>query len=63
MKSRREAQTIIRVAKRKQEIRIAELTKTNLSKFFSYINDRKPIKSKLGPLENHKGFCIYMIEG
>ncbi len=56
VKSRREVQTMIRVAKRKQEIRIAEQTKTNPSKLFSYVNNRKPIKSKLGPLENQKGF-------
>ncbi len=45
---------MIRVAKRKQEIRIAELTKTNPNKFFSYSNDRKSIKSKLRPLENQQ---------
>ncbi len=46
---------MIRVAKRKQEIRIAELTRTNPSKFFSYIIDKKPIKSKLGPLQYQQG--------
>ncbi len=55
VKSRREAQTIIRVAKRNQEIRIAELTKVNPRKFFSYVNDRKPIKSKIGPLKDPQG--------
>ncbi len=47
VKSRREVQTMIRVVKRNQEIRIAELTRTNPSKFLSYVNDRTPIKSKL----------------
>ncbi len=55
MKSRREVQTMIRVVKRKKEIKIAELTKTNPSKFFSYVNDRKSIKNKLGPLNNQLG--------
>ncbi len=46
---------MIRVAKRKQKIRIAELTETNPSKLFSYVNHRKPIKSKLGTLEDQQG--------
>ncbi len=46
---------MIKVAKRNQEIRIAELTKINPGKCFSYVNDRKPIKSKLGPLKDQQG--------
>ncbi len=58
VKSRREVQTMIRVDKRKQEIRIAELTKINPGKFFSYFNDRAPIKSEFGSLKINKEFCI-----
>ncbi len=55
MKSRREVKTMIRVAKRYHEIRIVELTKTNLGKFFSYVNNRVSIKSKLGSLKYQQG--------
>ncbi len=39
---KKEIKKLIRQAKRKEEIRIADLSKENPKSFFSYVNNRKP---------------------
>ena len=51
----RETKTSIRAAKRAEEIRVATLCKENPKEFFSYVNSRKPIRHKIGPLVNEDG--------
>jgi len=52
---RRNVKTMIRSAKRKEELRIARLCKSNPKEFFSYVNSRKPISRRIGPLESDNG--------
>ena len=51
----RETKTSIRRAKRAEEIRVAMLCKENPKEFFSYVNSRKPIRHRIGPLVNEDG--------
>ncbi len=48
---------MIRQAKRKEEIRIADLSKENPKSFFSYVNNRKPIQCKIAQLKDSQGVC------
>ncbi len=43
---------MIRQVKRKEEIRIADLSKENPKNFFSYVNYRKPIRCKIAQLKD-----------
>jgi len=52
---RRSVKTMIRSAKRNEELRIARLCKENPKEFFSYVNSRKPISRRIGPLESDSG--------
>lgn len=52
---KRSIKTKIRSAKRKEELRIASLCKKNPKEFFSYVNSRKPISRRIGPLESDNG--------
>ena len=52
---RRRVKTRIRSAKRNEELRIARLCKKNPKEFFSYVNSRKPISRRIGPLESDNG--------
>ena len=45
----------IRAAKRDEEIRVARLCKENPKEFFSYVNSRKPVRRRIGPLANEDG--------
>ena len=56
--ARREVKKQIRQAKREHEINIANESKTNPKKFYRYINNRKHIKSGIGPLLNEAGETI-----
>ncbi len=47
---------MIRQAKRKEEIRIADLSKENPKSFFSYVNNRKCIPCKIAQLKDSQGF-------
>ncbi len=47
-------------AKRKEDIRIADLSKENPKSFFSYVNNRKPIRSKIAQLKDSQG--VYQID-
>ena len=51
----RKVKSNIRAAKRAEEIRVARLCKENPKEFFSYVNSRKPIRRKIGPLVNEYG--------
>ncbi len=46
---------MIRQAKRKEEIRIADLSKENPKSFFSYVNNRKSIQCKIAQLKDSRG--------
>ena len=62
-KSRKLVKSLIRQAKRKEEIRVAELSKQNVKSFFSYVNSRKPIRHKLGPIKDQRGVLQYEDKG
>ena len=47
--------TLVRAAKRSQELRVARLCKKNPKEFFSYVNSRKTISKKIGPLADVDG--------
>ena len=51
----RRVKTSLRAAKRAEEVRVARLCKDNPKEFFSYVNTRKPIRQKIGPLVNEDG--------
>ena len=51
----RKTKTSIRVAKRAEEVRVAMLCKENPKEFFSYVNSRKPIRQRIGPLVKEDG--------
>ena len=51
----RRVKSNIRVAKRSEELRVARLCKENPKEFFGYVNSRKPIRRKIGPLVNGDG--------
>ena len=44
-----------RTAKRKLEMDIVESSIVNPKGFFSFVSNRKPVKSKIGPLVNTQG--------
>ncbi len=46
---------MIRQAKRNEEIRVADLSKENPKSFFSYVNNRKPIRCKIAQLKYSQG--------
>ena len=52
---KRSIKTRIRSAKRNEEIRVARICKKNSKEFFSYVNSRKPISKRIGPLESDNG--------
>ncbi len=52
---KKENKKLIRQAKRKEEIRIADLSKENPKSFFSYVNNRKPIRCKIAQLKDSQG--------
>ena len=52
---RRRIKTMIRAAKRNEEMRVARLCKENPKEFFRYVNSRKPIKRKISPLVGNDG--------
>ena len=51
----RKVKTSIRAAKRAEEVRVARLCKENPKEFFGYVNSRKPIRKKIGPLVDGEG--------
>lgn len=52
---RRQVKRLVRVAKRDEERRVALATKTNPKEFFAYVNSRKPVRAKVGPLTDATG--------
>ncbi len=48
----RKVKVLVDRAKRDEELRIATLCKKNPKEFFSYVNSRKPIRNKIGPLHD-----------
>ncbi len=52
---KKEIKKLIREAKRKKEIRIADLSKENPKSFFSHVNNRKPIRYKIAQLKDSQG--------
>ena len=52
---RRRVKSSIKAAKRAEEVRVAHLCKENPKEFFSYVNSRKPILQRIGPLVNGDG--------
>lgn len=56
--SRRQVKREIKKAKRNYEIKIAEESKSNSKTFFRYINNRKQLKSGIGPLINDNNELI-----
>ena len=52
---RRRVKRMIEVAKRGEEQRVALSCKANPKEFFSYVNSRKPVKNKIGPLRDSGG--------
>ena len=52
---RRRLKTMIRSAKRNEEMRVAHLCKENPKEFFRYVNSRKPIRRNIGPLVGNDG--------
>ena len=49
---RRKVKSLVNTAKREEELRIASLCKKNPKEFFGYVNSRKPIRNKIGPLRD-----------
>merc|ERR1711911_493413 len=54
--SRRRVKTLIRQAKRRYEVNIASESKNNAKMFFRYINNKKNIRSGIGPLKDSAVF-------
>ncbi len=52
---KKEIKKLIRQVKRKEEIRIADLSKENPKSFFSYVNNRKLIRCKIAQLKDSQG--------
>jgi len=52
---RRLVKRLVRVAKRDEELRVAQASTSNPKEFFRYVNSRKPLKGKIGPLLNPDG--------
>ncbi len=50
-----EIKKLIRQVKRKEEIRIADLSKENPKSSFSYVYNRKPIRCKIAQLKDSQG--------
>ena len=48
----RRVKSLVDRAKRDEELRIATLCKKNPKEFFGYVNSRKPIRNKIGPLRD-----------
>ncbi|KAK3884189.1 hypothetical protein Pcinc_011534 [Petrolisthes cinctipes] len=55
----RNVKSKIRAAKRAEEVRVARLCKENPKEFFSYVNGRKPIRRRIGPLVNEDGALMH----
>lgn len=55
---RRQVKRLVRTAKRNEELRVAEAAKRNPKEFFAYVNSRKPIRGKIGPLTSNEGNLI-----
>jgi hypothetical protein len=53
--SHRKVASLIKTAQRNEEIVIANNSKINPKKFFSYVKNRKPIKGGLGPFKDEQG--------
>ena len=51
----REVDRLVRKAKYDEEHRIASVSKENPKEFFAYVNSRKPIKNRIGPLRDENG--------
>ena len=49
---------LVKKAKLEEELRVAEVCKTNPKEFFAHINSRKPIKNNIGPLKDKDGRII-----
>ena len=56
--ARREVKKIIRQEKRNYEINVANNAKNDPKKFYKYINNKKHLKSGIGPLANDNGETI-----
>lgn len=52
---RRRVKSLVVSAKRDEELRVASICKENPKEFFSYVNCRKPVKNKIGPLRDRNG--------
>ena len=51
----RRVKSLIKVAKRNEEIRVASRCKQSPKEFFSHVNSRKPFKGSIGPLKDPLG--------
>ena len=51
----RSVKSMIRVAKRAEEVRVARLCKESPKEFFGYVNSRKPTRRRIGPLVKEDG--------
>jgi hypothetical protein len=56
--ARRRVKTLIKQAKRRYEEDIAANSRTNAKKFFRYINNKKNIRSGIGPLKDNTGTLV-----
>ena len=56
--ARRRVKTLIKQAKRRYEEDIAADSRTNAKKFFRYINNKKHIRSGIGPLKDSAGTLV-----
>lgn len=57
-RAKREVKSMVRNAKRNEEIRVASIAKVNPKEFFAHVNSRKPIKSCIGLLTDEQGHSI-----
>ena len=55
MKSKKKVKTLIRQARKQNEIDIALKSKKDPKKFYSYVKSRKPIKTNFGPIRDTDG--------
>ena len=56
--ARQHVKTVIKQAKRRYEENIAAESKNNAKLFFSYINNKKHIRSGIGPLKDSAGTLV-----
>ena len=49
---------LVKKAKLDEELRVANVCKTNPKEFFAHVNSRKPIKNNIGPLKDESGRII-----